>query len=260
MAAIRLVHWNPAEAEEPVRCLQALGYSVEWALPSPPSMVKELAANPPAAVVIDLSRLPSQGRDLGVVLRRRKGTRSVPLVYVDGEPDKVARIREVLPDATFTSWDGIEAALQQTLSQILAQPVVPESAFASYAGKPLADKLGIRANTQVALLSAPSGFAQWLGVLPAGAVIVDGETAPADLYLWFVRRRQELEDAMLGMARRIAANPLWIAWPKKNSSQPSDLVQQDVREAGLAAGLVDYKICSMDSTWSALLFRRRRKP
>jgi hypothetical protein len=27
----------------------------------------------------------------------------------------------------------------------------------------------------------------------------------------------------------------------------------------LAAGLVDYKICSIDATWSALLFRRRQK-
>ncbi len=29
------------------------------------------------------------------------------------------------------------------------------------------------------------------------------------------------------------------------------------RETGLAAGLVDYKICSIDETWSALLFTRR---
>jgi hypothetical protein len=27
---------------------------------------------------------------------------------------------------------------------------------------------------------------------------------------------------------------------------------------GLAAGLVDYKICAVDATWSGLLFARRR--
>ena len=260
MAAIRLVHWNPAEAQEPVRLLQSLGYSVERALPSPPALVKELAAHPPVAVVIDLSRLPSQGRDLGVLLRRRKGTRAVPLVYVGGRPDKVDRTREVLPDANFTTWDGIAGALQQSLCQTPPPPLVPESAFATYAGRPLASKLGIRAEMRVALLGAPSGFVQLLGNLPAGVVLAEGQEAAADLYVWFVHRRQELEDAMPGMAERIAGNPLWIAWPKKNSSQPSDLVQQDVREAGLAVGLVDYKISSMDSTWSALLFRRRKKP
>jgi len=54
-------------------------------------------------VVIDLNRLPSQGRDLGIALRTYKTTRQVPLVFVDGDPEKVARIREILPDAVYTS-------------------------------------------------------------------------------------------------------------------------------------------------------------
>jgi len=31
-----------------------------------------------------------------------------------------------------------------------------------------------------------------------------------------------------------------------------------VRGTGLANGLVDYKICAIDATWSGLLFRRRK--
>jgi hypothetical protein len=50
---------------------------------------------------------------------------------------------------------------------------------------------------------------------------------------------------------------LWIAWPKKASGVASDLSQTVVRQVGLAAGLVDYKICAIDQTWSALLFTRR---
>ena len=38
----------------------------------------------------------------------------------------------------------------------------------------------------------------------------------------------------------------------------TDLTQQYVRETGLAAGLVDYKICAVDATWSGLLFTRRQ--
>ncbi|MGH9794051.1 MAG: hypothetical protein ACRD5G_04695 [Candidatus Acidiferrales bacterium] len=36
-----------------------------------------------------------------------------------------------------------------------------------------------------------------------------------------------------------------------------DLTQQIVRKVAMARGLVDYKICAGDDTWSGLLFRRR---
>jgi len=51
---------------------------------------------------------------------------------------------------------------------------------------------------------------------------------------------------------------LWIIWPKKGSALEGDLTQAAVRERGLAAGMVDYKICAVDETWSGLLFTPRR--
>jgi hypothetical protein len=63
---------------------------------------------------------------------------------------------------------------------------------------------------------------------------------------------------MARMATLAENGPLWIAWPKRASGAATDLTQQRVREIGLAAGLVDYKICSIDETWSGLLFTRRR--
>jgi hypothetical protein len=49
------------------------------------------SARPPQAVVIDLERIPSAGRDVALWLRYQRGTRSVPIVFVDGEPEKLAR-------------------------------------------------------------------------------------------------------------------------------------------------------------------------
>jgi len=51
---------------------------------------------------------------------------------------------------------------------------------------------------------------------------------------------------------------VWIAWPKKASGVVTDLTQPYVRKSGLAVGLVDYKICAIDKTWSGLLFTRRK--
>ncbi|HEY8460201.1 MAG TPA: hypothetical protein VIM99_07460, partial [Blastocatellia bacterium] len=54
------------------------------------------------------------------------------------------------------------------------------------------------------------------------------------------------------------AGGLWIAWPKQASGVESDMTQNVVRETGLACGLVDYKVCAIDATWSGLKFARRK--
>ena len=89
---VQLIHWHAGEAREHARSLEAAGYVVAHDVPAP-SMLRDLQRRPPAAIVIDLSRLPSQGRDIAVALRHAESTRRVPLVFVDGEDTKVARIR-----------------------------------------------------------------------------------------------------------------------------------------------------------------------
>ncbi|MCE7956854.1 MAG: hypothetical protein DYH06_02790, partial [Acidobacteria bacterium ACB2] len=54
-----------------------------------------------------------------------------------------------------------------------------------------------------------------------------------------------------------AGGKLWLAWPKKASGVRSDLSEKEVRAAGPAAALVDYKIAALDATWSGLCFARR---
>jgi hypothetical protein len=79
----------------------------------------------------------------------------------------------------------------------------------------------------------------------------------ADLILWFVRTAADLHGGIQKLLARSGTAPIWIAWAKKASGAPTDLSQVIVRAAGLEAGLVDYKICSVDATWSALLFKKR---
>ena len=86
-----------------------------------------------------------------------------------------------------------------------------------------------------------------------------GEKDACDVVLWFVRSRRELEGGVGRMGERLGDGRLWIIWPKKASGVVTDVTQQLVREAGLAAGLVDYKVCSVDATWSGLLFVRRKE-
>ena len=52
---------------------------------------------------------------------------------------------------------------------------------------------------------------------------------------------------------------LWVSWPKGSSKVPTDLNENVVRDIGLAHGLVDVKVVSVDEMWSALKFVRRVK-
>ncbi|MFZ0540210.1 MAG: hypothetical protein WA412_18640 [Candidatus Sulfotelmatobacter sp.] len=62
------------------------------------------------------------------------------------------------------------------------------------------------------------------------------------------------------MAKLLApAGILWVSWPKKSSGVASDLDENVVRDIGLAAGLVDVKVCAVTEVWSGLKFVRRMK-
>jgi hypothetical protein len=254
---IRLVHWN-READERAKQLSAMGYQVDAEPPSPPQFVRELAAAPPDALVIDLTRLPSQGRDLAIMIRKAAATRRLPLVFVGGDPVKVAAIKKLLPDAVYSSWENVDQALAEAIANPPQNPVASRSLFEAYAQKSLPEKLSLRQNHAVGVVHAPDGFIEYLGKTATGAKIHGGADASDDVILWFVQAKSELEGNINSKAALIHHNSLWILWPKKKSGISSDLSQQLVRQTGLAAGLVDYKICSVDSVWSGLLFTKRK--
>ena len=259
MKRIRLIHWNQKEAEPRIEVLKDLGWQVEFKIPSGPQFFKKLKQSPPDLIVIDLSRLPSQGRDLALGIRKAKSTRRVPLVFAGGDPTKVKRIRNLLPDAVYTEWDQIGEALKQALSSAPENPVVPKSNFAAYSETPLWKKLGIKPNMVVELINPPENFQEILEPLPKGATFQPGVEPGCELLICFVRSRDELAERVRETAERKDLRSAWLAWPKKASGCQSNLTQQHVRETGLAHGLVDYKICSIDTTWSGLLFTHRKK-
>jgi hypothetical protein len=258
MARVHLIHWKGEEALQRAAELRAAGYEAQFVSLDGVVALREIGADPPHAVLIDLGRAPSHGRDVGVALRSRKATRQVPLVFVGGAPDKVAQIRELLPDAAFTKWQGLAATLKRALANPPEVPVVPASLLAGYAGAPLPKKLGIGPGSVVALVGAPKGFARTLGNLPEGVTLRNRVGRACDVTVWFTTSRRELERRVARMGAMAEKGSLWIAWPKKTSPIRSDLSQTVVRRVGLAAGLVDYKIAALDANWSGLRFTRRK--
>ena len=259
MNQILLIHWNEAEAEVRVRRLRKAGFSplVLTSLPNGTVDLRRLLENPIDAFVIDLSRLPSLGRDIGLSLRSRKTTRHIPIVFVDGQPEKVSRVKTVLPDATFTEWPRIHNAVKTAIKNMPANPVVP-NVMAGYSGSPLPKKLGVKPGTVVALVNAPDAFERALDPLPDGVLLKEDLRSKTGLVVLFAARMADIyEQFPRAECSLNDGGKLWIAWPKQASGVQTDVTQPAVREFGLAAGWVDFKVCAIDKTWSALAFARR---
>ena len=127
--------------------------------------------------------------------------------------------------------------------------------MAGYSGTPLFKKLGIKSGFDVAFVNAPEGFVDHLE-LPADVRLRSiSKSRELDLLLVFAKRQTVLADAFARHAEKIKANGMfWVSWPKKTSGVATDLTENVVRDIGLAAGLVDVKVCAVDDVWSGLKF------
>jgi CheY-like chemotaxis protein len=259
MPRIYLVCWHDDDAATRLELLRDGGHSAERAALDM-SGFREIRDSQPDAVVIDLDRRPSHGREAAKVLRTAKKTRQIPLVFAGGQREKVNPIRELLPDAVYTSWEAVAGAVDTALARPPTRPIVPPGPMDGYADTPLINKLGIQAGATLVLLHPPQDLIKLLGPLPDDVTVRDSDRGRRDLTIWFVRSQRELTDRIDRMADKLdAGTALWIAWPKKTSAIASDVTQNIVRGIGIAAGLVDYKICAIDATWSALKFTRRKR-
>jgi hypothetical protein len=118
----------------------------------------------------------------------------------------------------------------------------------------LAQKLGLKAGFRVTFLNAPDGFRAALGELPAKVKII-GVQKPLDLIVFFPKSQDDLETKFAKLAEKLApAGMLWVAWPKKSAQVETDLSFDSVQQAGLAAGLVDNKVCAINEVFSGLRF------
>jgi CheY-like chemotaxis protein len=214
-----VVHYEAAEAASLAARLRREGFDAEAYPHVGPKGFRELRAHPPDAILIDLMRMPSYGRAMGALLREQKSTRSIPLVFLEGEPEKTALAKQLLPDAGFAKLPRIGAALRRAVERPPGAPVVPDSSAV-----PFAKKLRLRDGASVGLIGAPEGFtiegvAAQRGRRDAGVVLV------------FVKTRAALARELRSFAT--------------------------INEACAPLGLVGYKACAVDATWSAVAVSRR---
>lgn len=128
---------------------------------------------------------------------------------------------------------------------------------AGYSATPLAHKVGIRTGSRLLLVGAPAGFVP--APLPDEVTVHRRRGAGRyEVAMLFCPDARRLHDGFTRLVDAITtAGALWVCWPKKASGVVTDLNENDVRDHGLACGLVDVKVVAIDEIWSGLKFVRR---
>lgn len=251
---LALVHWKAEEAQPLVTALESAGYEVHYGSEEKPIRVTQLRGLDLTAAVVDLTRMPSYGKYWAAELRA-SSMKELPILFVDGDAERVARVRAAIPDAEYVSSEDLADALKRV--KPVKNPVQPSRMMASTRSAAL--KMGVKAGARVGVYDAPRGYAKVIGALPPGAVFEEEPDTPADFALWFVRDTEAYLAGLRAKKAIAAKSKLWVLYPKQQKGKTvAGITQATVREAAIKVGLVDYKICSVDATWTGLAFAAKK--
>ncbi len=250
MKRVGLVHWKVEEARPLIELLERAGYEVHYGNAQRPIRVSELKKLDAHAAVVDLSRLPSQGKYWAAELRQTS-LKQLPIVFVDCAAERVDAVRAAIPDAEYVVRKDLLAALKR--AKAVANPVQPERLMAS--SRSAALKMGVKPGSRVGVYDAPRGYAKVLGALPEGAVLDEAPEEIAPVTVWFVTDPDTYLARLREMKKVAAKSKLWVVYPKQQKGKAGvGITQFTVREAAIKVGLVDYKVCSVDETWTGFAF------
>lgn len=129
-----------------------------------------------------------------------------------------------------------------------------------YSGTPLVVKLGYKPGMRLWLFAMPETVRAEIDLETAAIIDVADCAPPLDGAHIFVTERAALERHITALRSAIRpAGFIWVSWPKKASKLPTDITEDGIRAIVLPTGLVDVKVCAVDSTWSALKLVIRRE-
>ena len=246
-----MISWNEKVAGDKKRLLEVQGFRVDPVMSHGTGMVGKLTAAAPSALVIDLDSKPAYGREVAIYMRNTASIRHLPLVFVGGVGDKIARVRAELPDAVYCGWDAVRAGINKAITAPPGRPVRPRArGEAVPSGSVLARKLDLGPEKRVSIQGDVIGLGKRLGT--EFDERISRETGIA---IVVVRTEQDLDAAFDYVAGQLPPKAgLWIVYPKRSGRLKTDFSQKDLLALGAARSLIGYKTCAIDADWSGLRF------
>jgi len=251
-----MISWNVKAAGERKHLLESQGFRVDPVMSHGTGMVGKLTAAAPLAVVIDLDSKPAYGREVAIYMRNTASIRHLPLVFVGGVAEKIARVRAELPDAVYCGWDAVKAEINRAITAPPVRPLRPRARGEGVpSGSVLAQKLDLRPETRIAIQGDVIGLGKRLGLEYDEHISRETGTA-----IVVVRAAQDLDAAFDYAAGQLPSTAgLWIVYPKRSGRLKTDFSLKDLIAVGAGRGLIGYKTCAIDSDWSGLKFARKTR-
>jgi hypothetical protein len=128
-----------------------------------------------------------------------------------------------------------------------------------YSATPLGKKLSLKDGMRVWFDGMPRRVAQDIAAGGLRLDLLGSPEAPIDAAHLFVTQRDLLATRLSQLLPLLAPSGfIWASWPKKGSNVATDISENVIREVALPMGLVDVKVCAVDTTWSGLKLMKRR--
>jgi hypothetical protein len=115
MASLFYIHFNEAELSERLKKLTGskLQLSGHWSTEEAAKFTDGL----PDIFVISLDRLPSHGRQYVQWLWEAKKRQHIPVIFVDGKPDKVEATKAKFPQAVYCTGHQLPVIVEGLLKK-----------------------------------------------------------------------------------------------------------------------------------------------
>lgn len=122
-----------------------------------------------------------------------------------------------------------------------------------YSGKPLFEKLGVKADATLVVVNAPKDYKALLEGPPPSVRITSTVGREPRMVHLFCSSVADLKKRLADLTARLARDGMiWVSWPKKTSRVPTDITEDRIREVAFPLGLVDVKVCAVSDVWSGL--------
>jgi hypothetical protein len=124
---------------------------------------------------------------------------------------------------------------------------------AGYSGTPLLKKLGIQSEFIIRLINPPKYYFDLFEDFPATVVITKSKKKEKNFIHYFEKSSKDLIKNLPLLRNEIVQNGMiWVSWPKKASQVETDITEDTIRDLALSIGLVDIKVCAIDTICSGL--------
>lgn len=132
--------------------------------------------------------------------------------------------------------------------------------MAGYSSTPLYKKLGIKKGFAIKLINPPANYSTLTEDIIEHVTVTNKKGQQVDFIHFFTNSISEFEKMLPALKNDIMKNgTIWVSWYKQSAKKPTELNENIIRNAALAIGLVDVKICAIDDDWSGLKLVYRLK-